>query len=80
MVVQFAPELVVHIPRYTQYSHYDASLVDPVVKLLRVNNSYVFQDIDYIRPGKKWRSEISKALTDAQLVVVFWCNHARVPL
>lgn len=61
---------------FVSYSHYDASLVDPVVKLLRVNNSYVFQDIDYIRPGKKWRSEISKALTDAQLVVVFWCNHA----
>ena len=61
---------------FVSYSHADASLVAPVVKLLRVNNSFVFQDIDRIRPGKKWRSEIAKALNEAQLVVVFWCSHA----
>ena len=61
---------------FVSYSHADASLVAPVVKLLRVNKSFVFQDIDRIQPGKKWRSEIAKALTEAQLVVVFWCGHA----
>lgn len=30
---------------FVSYSHADASLVAPVVKLLRVNKSLVFQDI-----------------------------------
>ena len=61
---------------FVSYSHADASLVAPVVKLLRVNKSLVFQDIDDIEPGKTWRSEIAKALAEAHLVVVFWCDHA----
>ncbi len=61
---------------FVSYSHADASLVAPVVNLLRANKSFVFQDIDRIQPGKKWRSEITKALAEAQLVVVFWCDHA----
>lgn len=62
---------------FVSYSHADASLIGPVVKLLRVNSSFVFQDVDQIRPGKKWRSEITSALKESQLVVVFWCDHAR---
>jgi hypothetical protein len=61
---------------FVSYSHADASLVAPVVKLLRVNKSLVFQDIDGIQPGKKWRSEIAKGLAESHLVVVFWCDHA----
>ena len=62
---------------FVSYSHADALLVSPVVKLLRVNKSLVFQDIDGIQPGKKWRDEIAKALAESHLVVVFWCTHAR---
>ena len=61
---------------FVSYSHADASLVAPVVKLLRVNKSLIFQDIDDIQPGKKWRSEIGKGLAESHLVVVFWCQHA----
>jgi hypothetical protein len=61
---------------FVSYSHADALLVSPVVKLLRVNKSLVFQDIDGIRPGKKWQGEIAKALAESNLVVVFWCTHA----
>jgi TIR domain-containing protein len=61
---------------FVSYSHADASLVAPVVKLLRVNKSLVFQDIDDIQPGRRWRSEIAKALAESHLVVVFWCDHA----
>ena len=61
---------------FVSYSHADASLVAPVVKLLRVNKSLVFQDVDDIQPGKRWRSEIAKGITKSHLVVVFWCNHA----
>jgi len=62
---------------FVSYSHTDASLVAPVVKLLRANKSFVFQDIDSIQPGKKWRSEVAKGLAESDLVVVFWCDHAR---
>jgi hypothetical protein len=61
---------------FVSYSHADASLVAPVVKLLRANKSLVFQDTDDIQPGKRWRSEIAKALAESHLVVVFWCDHS----
>lgn len=61
---------------FVSYSHTDSRLVAPVVKLLRANRSFVFQDIDSIQPGKKWRSEIERGLVDSDLVVVFWCDHA----
>jgi hypothetical protein len=61
---------------FVSYSHSDESLVGPVVRLLRVNDSLVFQDKDRIPPGKRWREEIAKALAEAKLVVVFWCHHA----
>ena len=61
---------------FVSYSHADASLVAPVVKLLRVNKSLVFQDVDDIQPGKRWRSEIARGLAESHLVVVFWCDHA----
>jgi membrane protein implicated in regulation of membrane protease activity len=61
---------------FVSYSRDDESLVAPIVRLLRVNTSYVFQDIDGIRPGKRWREEITRGIAEADLVVVFWCRHA----
>jgi len=61
---------------FVSYSHADALLVSPVVKLLRVNKSLIFQDIDSIHPAKRWRGEITEALAESHLVVVFWCTHA----
>jgi hypothetical protein len=61
---------------FVSYSHADGPLVAPVVRLLRVNKSLVFQDTDGIAPGTKWRDTIAKALSESNLVVVFWCDHA----
>jgi hypothetical protein len=61
---------------FVSYSHADAPLVGPVVQLLRANRSLVFQDVDSIRPGKRWRGEIEHALAGSGLVVLFWCDHA----
>jgi len=61
---------------FVSYSHADTSLVAPVVRLLRVNKSLVFQDIDSIQAGRRWRNEIAQALAESHLVVVFWCGHA----
>jgi hypothetical protein len=62
---------------FVSYSHVDASLVSPIVRLLRVNRSLVFQDVDDIRPGKKWREELARGLAESELVVLFWCDHSR---
>jgi TIR domain len=61
---------------FVSYSRADLALVSPVVKLLRLNKSFVFQDIENIQPGKRWQGEIAKALTESNLVVVFWCTHS----
>ena len=61
---------------FVSYSHDDAGLVTPVVKLLRLNNALVFQDLDSIELGKKWREQAGRALEEAHLVVVFWCVHS----
>lgn len=63
-------------PYFVSYCHHDKQLVTPVVKLLRVNTSFVFQDHDTITPGKKWQEEVSTAIDKAHTVLVFWCNHA----
>jgi len=61
---------------FVSYSHEDATLVSPVVSILRATRGLVFHDADSIQPGKRWRSEIADALGAAQLVVVFWCLHS----
>jgi hypothetical protein len=61
---------------FISYSHEDSDLVSPVVQLLHLNASFVFQDITGIRLGKKWQKEIDEALTKADIVIVFWCFHA----
>lgn len=53
---------------FVSYSHNDVALVTPVVKLLRLNESLVFQDTDSIELGKKWREQGGRALADMRLV------------
>lgn len=61
---------------FVSYSHLDAALVIPIVRLLRATKGWVFLDSDSIQPGKKWRGQIDEALRTATLVVVFWCRHS----
>ena len=61
---------------FVSYSHHDASLVTPVVRLLRSTNDFVFLDSDSIKPGQKWRQALNEAMEQANLVVVFWCTHS----
>ena len=46
---------------FVSYSHADSSLVAPVVKLLRVNKSLVFQDIDGIQPARGGAAKLPEA-------------------
>jgi hypothetical protein len=61
---------------FVSYSHHDASLVTPVVRLLRSTNDFVFLDSEGIRPGEKWRAALAEAIRSANLIVVFWCRHS----
>lgn len=48
----------------------------PVVGLLRATKDQVFQDLEGIKPGKRWRRQIEEALNVAHLIVLFWCYHS----
>jgi len=61
---------------FVSYSHHDASLVQPLVKLLRVAPTFVFLDSDSIKPGEQWRTSLEQAIARASLMVVFWCHHS----
>jgi hypothetical protein len=64
------------VPIFVSYSHQDAGLVKPVVGLLRATKDLVFQDVDGIKPGMRWRPQIEEALGVAHLIVLFWCYHS----
>lgn len=61
---------------FISYSRRDSNLVGPVVALLRASRAHVFRDADSLEPGKKWRDQLSEAISDAEVLVLFWCHHA----
>src|SRR5215510_11743229 len=78
--IAYAPKivspLVMPVPIFVSYSRQDAGLVKPVVGLLRATKDLVFQDVDGVMPGKRWRPQIEEALRVAPLIVLFWCYHS----
>jgi hypothetical protein len=61
---------------FVSYSHVDSKLVTRLVELLRVMGGRVFQDVDSIPPGKRWRIVIEDSLRAASVVLLFWCEHS----
>jgi hypothetical protein len=61
---------------FVSYSRRDASIVEPLVELLRISGSSVFRDRDSIPPGTKWQLKIATALENCETVIVLWCKHA----
>lgn len=61
---------------FASYGRRDYEIVRPFVEILRVPDRLVFLDRDSILPGRKWRAEIEQALTDANVVFVFWTKNA----
>ena len=62
---------------FVSYSRVDESLVTPIVHVMRAIGVGVFQDIDSIPYGKRWRPVIEKTIDQAQVVLVFWCEHSQ---
>jgi hypothetical protein len=61
---------------FISYSHEDSELVEPFVTFIRGTADLVFHDATGIKPGKKWRKEIDKAIHASDLVALFWCVHS----
>lgn len=61
---------------FVSYSRFDQPLVTPIVQVIRAVGGGVFQDVDTIAPGKRWRAVIEDSIERASIVLVFWCAHA----
>ena len=62
---------------FVSYSPADNDLVSAIVSLLSASNSaVVYCDADSLRTSGRWREELDKAVSEANLVLVFWCHHS----
>ena len=62
---------------FVSYSPADNDLVSAIVSLLTASNdAIVYCDADSIRTSGRWREELEKAISEANLVMVFWCHHS----
>ena len=61
---------------FISYSHEDQEYVAPIVKIITaMRKDLVFLDTTSIAAGKLWEPQLEQALTEADMVVVFWCRH-----
>lgn len=59
---------------FVSYSRHDEALVKPLAGLLGVAaENAVFLDVDALKPGDCWRSEIENAVRDSSVFVLCWC-------
>ncbi len=62
---------------FVSYSPADNELVSAIVSLLCASNStLVYCDADSIRTSDRWRDELGTAISEANVVLVFWCHHS----
>jgi hypothetical protein len=62
---------------FVSYSPADNELVSAIVSLLSASNgAIVYCDADSIRTSGRWREELEKAISEASMVLVFWCHHS----
>lgn len=62
---------------FVSYSPADNELVSAIVSLLCANNgALVYCDADSMRTSGRWREELAAAISEANVVLVFWCHHS----
>jgi hypothetical protein len=62
---------------FFSYSPADCELVSAIVSLLSSSNSaFVYCDADSIRTSDRWREELGTAVSEANVVLLFWCHHS----
>jgi len=62
---------------FISYSRIDSILVRPIVDLMRTTGVSIFKDEDCIPPGKRWRPIITKNIKEIEVLILFWCIHAK---
>ncbi len=62
---------------FVSYSPEDSELVAAIISTLCASNSaLVCCDADSIRARGRWREELGNAISEASVVLVFWCHHS----
>jgi hypothetical protein len=62
---------------FVSYSRADSELVSAIVSLLCASNdALVYCDADSIRTSGRWREELGAAISEASVVLLFWCHHS----
>ncbi len=61
---------------FISYSHKDQAVVEPLVKLLSLNDRRVFWDHN-LKPGDQWNRVIQSSVKDSSVFVLFWCCDTR---
>jgi hypothetical protein len=62
---------------FVSYSPADNELVSAIVSVLSASHgAIVYCDADSIRTSGRWREELEKAISEANVVLVFWCHHS----
>ncbi len=57
---------------FISYSRKDASLVNPLVELLRASEQDVFVDFENIAYGSNWQASIENAIHECDRFLLFW--------
>jgi hypothetical protein len=62
---------------FVSYSPADNDLVSAIVSVLSASNSsLVYCDADSIRTSGRWREELGMTLSEAHVLLLFWCHHS----
>jgi hypothetical protein len=62
---------------FVSYSPADNELVSAIVALLSASNGALdYCDADSLRTSGRWREELGSAISEADVVLVFWCHHS----
>ena len=61
---------------FVSYSRKHEDLVTPLVRLLRLGDRPVFQDVDSVPLGAKWHPTIFDSLKKCEIFIIIWCLHS----
>lgn len=66
---------------FISYSHEDRDCIQSIFQLVQamtkaMTKKFVFLDNVSLIAGEKWEVELFKALSEAQIVIVCWCDHS----
>jgi len=62
---------------FISYSREDDFIVGTMAEMIRLGGPAVFRDTDSLSPGDEWQPTISKAISECDAFVIFWCRHAQ---